>query len=139
MKKLFLGILLCSCITSVYAQTNHPIDTTQYKVVNSSVEEQSIEGNKHQVISNRFKDNWFVLADFGANTYWGDYTSNSKFMHRMSPQFNVGFGKWILPGYGVKFQFIGMNSRADKWVQGNFTDNSQQFTDSNGNIQNQRV
>lgn len=133
MKKLFIGILLCGFIGTINAQTAQPVDTTdQYKLINTVVEEQRIAGNDHQVISNKFKDNWFVLADVGVNSFWGDYNKKSKFGARLTPQFNIGAGKWFLPGYGVKLQFTGFGSRAQKWVEGGYT-YGESLKDADGN------
>ena len=134
MKKLFIGILLCGFIGTINAQTAQPVDTTdqQYKLINTVVEEQRIAGNDHQVISNKFKDNWFVLADVGVNSFWGDYNKKSKFGARLTPQFNIGAGKWFLPGYGVKLQFTGFGSRAQKWVEGGYT-YGEALKDADGN------
>lgn len=133
MKKLFIGILLCGFIGTINAQTAQPVDTTdQYKLINTVVEEQRIAGNDHQVISNKFKDNWFVLADVGVNSFWGDYNKKSKFGARLTPQFNIGAGKWFLPGYGVKLQFTGFGSRAQKWVEGDYT-YGEALKDADGN------
>ena len=133
MKKLFIGILLCGFIGTINAQTAQPVDTTdQYKLINTVVEEQRIAGNDHQVISNKFKDNWFVLADAGVNSFWGDYNQKSKFSARLTPQFNIGAGKWFLPGYGVKLQFTGFGSRAQKWVEGDYT-YGEALKDADGN------
>lgn len=133
MKKLFIGILLCGFIGTINAQTAQPVDTTdQYKLINTVVEDQRIAGNDHQVISNKFKDNWFVLADVGVNSFWGDYNKKSKFGARLTPQFNIGAGKWFLPGYGVKLQFTGFGSRAQKWVEGGYT-YGEALKDADGN------
>ena len=51
----------------------------------------------------------------------------------MTPQFNVGFGKWFVPGYGAKLQFTGFRSRADKWRQNLFTSGSETYIDMDGN------
>ena len=134
MKKCILGILLFALgVPAAYSQTSEmPDNLSNYTVVNTEVEHSRVADNNHQVISNIFKHNWFILADVGANTYWGDYTKKSKFGARMTPQFNIGFGKWFVPGYGAKFQFSGLSSRAEKWTKGNFTYES--VKDADGNV-----
>ena len=95
MKKIISCLLSLFCVLTMSAQTLTSSD--QYSVVNKVVEEQKVVDNDHQVISNKLKDNWFVLADAGINAYWGDYTSKTKFTNRLTPHFNAGFGKWFLP------------------------------------------
>ena len=135
MKKTILAILLyVLCIPVGYSQsTEVPDSLSHYTVINTVVEHQQVAGNDHQVISNLFKHNWFILADVGVNTYWSDYTAKSSLTARMSPQFNLGFGKWFVPGYGAKVQMTGFSSRADKWYKGNFTNGSKQYIDKDGN------
>ena len=133
MKKCIIAILLYACFPTLHAQEAHTDEKlSQYTVIDKTVEEEAVTGDSHQVISNKFKDNWFVLADFGLNTYWSDYTSKSSLGARMTPQFNFGAGKWFLPGYGAKVQLSGFGSRADKWHKGNFT-GDEVFTDADGN------
>ena len=99
MKKSIICLLLFACNLALFAQTESTID--QKTVVNKTVEEQQIAGNDHQVISNLLRDNWFVLGDIGLNAYWADYTSKSSFGSRLTPQFNIGFGKWFVPSFGA--------------------------------------
>lgn len=137
MKRIILSLLLLTCTAAVYAQTESTEYTigemSQDTVINQSVEEKRVVDNDHQVISNIFKHNWFILGDAGINSYWGDYTSKSSFSSRLTPQFNIGFGKWFVPGYGAKIQFSGFRSRADKWSEGFYTHGSETYTDEDGN------
>lgn len=135
MKKTILGIMLyLLCIPAAFSQSpDIPDSLSRYTVMNKEIEHKHVADNNHQVISNVFRHNWFVLADAGVNTYWGDYTGKSKFSARTTPQFNVGFGKWFVPGYGAKVQFTKLNVSAEKWRKGNFTYASEQYTDSDGN------
>lgn len=131
MRKRILGLLLLFCAMVASAQTGDNVESQT--IVNKSVEEQSVVSSKHQVITNFFRHNWFVLADAGVNAYWGDYTSKSPFGSRLTPQFNVGFGKWFVPGFGAKLQFTGFRSRADKWHKGFYTHASEEYFDKDGN------
>ncbi len=67
--------------------------------------------DKYRVVTNRFWDNWFVLANIGGHAFLGDYGSVGKFSGLLSPDFNVGIGKWFTPGIGVKAQFGIGNSK----------------------------
>ena len=114
-----LGFLLAACGWAVSAQTNQTLD--QQTIVNKSVEEKQVINNTHQVITNFWDDNWFVFGDAGVNAYWGDY-SVGKFSNRLTPQFNIGFGKWFMPGFGAKMQFAGFRSKGDKSVKTGYSD-----------------
>lgn len=65
----------------------------------------------YRVVTNRFLDNWFILANIGEHAFVGDYGSVGKFSGLLSPDFNVGIGKWFTPGIGVKAQFGIGNSK----------------------------
>ena len=65
MKKCILGLMLFACGLTASAQSAVSFD--QYTVVNKTVEEQRIAANNHQVITNFFRHNWFVLADAGVS------------------------------------------------------------------------
>ena len=55
-----LGFLIAACGLTMSAQTAQTVD--QQTIVNKNVEQQQVVGSDHQVISNFFKDNWFVLC-----------------------------------------------------------------------------
>lgn len=131
MKKGLICLLLLLGGLTASAQDAPSVE--QLSVVNTAVEEQSVVSNNHQVITNFFRHNWFVTADAGVNAYWADYTSKGSLSSRLTPQFNVGFGKWFVPGFGAKLQFTGLRSRADKWCEGFYTHASDQYFDSEGN------
>ena len=67
--------------------------------------------DRYRVVTNRFWDNWFVSGDIGVHTFRGDWSGHGKFRKTLSPDFNVGVGKWFTPGFGIKMQFGGGNSR----------------------------
>lgn len=131
MKKCFVFLLFVACALTMSAQTMDTI--SQQTIVNTTVEEQVVVGSNHQVITNYFRHNWFVVGDVGINAYWSDYTSKSKFRSRLTPQFNLGVGKWFVPGFGAKFQLSGFRSRADKWCEGFYTHDSEMYIDEDGN------
>lgn len=131
MKKTIICLLLFVYGLTMSAQTVNSID--QKTIVNTTVEEESVVSSDKQVITNFFRHNWFILADAGVNAYWGDHTSKSSFGSRLTPQFNIGFGKWFVPGFGAKLQFSGFRSRADKWCEGFYTHASEEYFDKDGN------
>ena len=124
-----LGFMLATCGLTVSAQNTQNLD--QQTIVNKSVEEQQVINNTHQVITNFWHDNWLVFGDAGVNAYWGDYTFGD-LSTRITPQFNFGFGKWFLPGFGAKVQFAGFRSKAKKSVETGYSDNIIYY-DENGN------
>jgi len=67
--------------------------------------------DQYRVVTNRFRHNWWVSADIGGHTFRGDWSGNGKFKETLSPNFNVGVGKWFTPGLGIKGQFGMGNSR----------------------------
>ena len=130
MRKWIICFLLTVCGFTAFAQTTQTME--QQTIVNKVVEEERVAENDKQVISNQFRDNWFVLGDAGVNAFWGD-CSVGKFYSRLTPQFNVGFGKWFIPGFGAKLQFMGFASKENKSVETVNTRNSETFYDKNGN------
>lgn len=131
MKKGIACLLLLSSGLMMSAQTVNSLE--QQTIYGTKVEEQSVVSSNHQVITNFFRHNWFVLGDAGVNAYWADYTSKGSLSSRLTPQFNIGAGKWFVPGFGAKLQFTGFRSRADKWSEGFYTHASDQYLDSEGN------
>lgn len=125
-----VGFLLATCGLVATAQNNAQT-IEQQTIVNKSVEQEQVINNTHQVISNFWNDNWFVFGDAGINAYWGDY-SVGKLTNRLTPQFNIGFGKWFMPGFGAKMQFTGFRSKGDKSVESYYT-SEQMYYDSNNN------
>ena len=67
--------------------------------------------DEYRVVTNSFWDNWFVLGSVGYHAFFGDYGKVEDFAGKLSPDFNVGVGKWFTPGIGVKLQFGMGNSR----------------------------
>lgn len=79
----------------------------------------------YRVVTNRFWDNWFVLANIGGHAFLGDYGSVGDFKDLLSPDFNVGVGKWFTPGIGAKLQFGIGNSKGFSKEQNYFTEGEQ--------------
>ena len=129
MRKIVFGMwMLLACVCSnVLAQT-----TT---VVRDTVEAEKVEqptDDSYRVVTNRFWDNWFILGDVGGHAYVGDYGSTGKFSGLLTPDFNVGVGKWFTPGIGAKLQFGLSNSRGYSKEQTIFA-YGDPLTDDDGN------
>lgn len=127
---LVMTLLFMVCGLALSAQ-DIPV-VNQQAVVSQSVEEERVVSSDQQVITNFFKDNWFILGDAGVNAFWGDYTVGN-LSTRLTPQFNWGFGKWFVPGFGAKVQFTGFNSKENKSVETANTVYSKTYYDGNGN------
>lgn len=130
MKKIMAGCLFVASGLTASAQT--ALSVEQFSVVNTSVEERSVVSSNQQVITNFLKDNWFVVGDAGVNAFWGDFTVG-KLSTRLTPQFNIGFGKWFVPGFGAKVQFGGFSSKELKSVETVNTRGGETYYDGNGN------
>ena len=129
MRKWMVGCLFAACGLAASAQATQSVE--QQTIVKTVVEEEQVASGK-QVITNAFKDNWFVVGDFGGNAFWGDYTVGN-LTTRLTPQFNVGFGKWFVPGFGAKLQFTGFGSKEYKSVETANTRDSETYYDGEGN------
>lgn len=126
-----VGFLLAAC--GLVATAQNPTQTIeQQTIVNKSVEQEQVINNTHQVISNFWNDNWFVFGDAGVNAYWGDHTVGN-LSTRLTPQFNIGFGKWFMPGFGAKAQFTGFRSKEHKSVKNYYTKDSEMYYDADNN------
>lgn len=69
---------------------------------------------------NRWRRTWLLFANGGINTYWSDCTEGD-LSTRMTPQISLGGGAWLTPVFGFNLQFVGFESKADKFMEGIFT------------------
>lgn len=79
----------------------------QQGMVDSVVTVETKNADKYRVETNRFGSNWFVGFGVGGQMYFGDHDKQMKFFDRISPAFEVYFGKWFTPGIGVRFGVSG--------------------------------
>lgn len=127
-KIFFAGMMLCcGMATTAHAQVREgeTITRTQTDTI-------LVTDHKERVITNPFWSNWFVTADAGVNAFWGDCPVGD-FGDRLTPQLNVGVGKWVTPGFGLNLELMGFRSKGDKGVQGLYTRGSDTYYDANGN------
>ena len=89
----------------VYRDTVDVVSPTYTRVVRDTV------FNGQHIMTNGFLDNWFVFATGGVHTFFGDYSNYGAFSGTLSPDFGIGLGKWVTPGFGFKAEFIRSNSR----------------------------
>ena len=108
----------------VYRDTILVVDTVRVYV------EKEMPEDPFQVISNPFRQNWFVFGTGGAHTFRGDYSNDGPFMGTVSPDVGIGFGKWFMPWLALKVEFLASNSRGyteyktahygyGDWIEGN--------------------
>ena len=92
--------------------------------------QQEDTSSPYVVVSNSFRQNWFVFGTAGAHTFRGDYSNLGPFSGTISPDFSVGFGNWFMPWLALKAEFILSNSRGytgyptghygyGDWIEGN--------------------
>lgn len=128
MKKILFSILGLAPF-AVYANDVVEKPDTTYSQVN----EYYVTDNSRQVITNPWKSNWYVLADAGINAFFGDKHVGA-FKYRLTPQFNFGVGKWIVPGFGLDLEFTGFRSKSRKGVYTDLYNRDEPMrTDKNGN------
>lgn len=115
MKKLTLCLMLLLLCGGIHAQT-----AERDSLENESITLQPTD-DSYRVVTNRFWDNWFVLGSVGYHAFLGDYGSVGDFDGLLSPDFNVGVGKWFTPGIGFKMQFGIGNSKGYSKEKNYFT------------------
>lgn len=76
--------------------------------------------NKHEVLTNRFFDNWFISAGAGAEMLIGNGDTYYGIGDRISPTFNVALGKWFTPGLGLRLQYSGYEAKGARKGFGNY-------------------
>lgn len=127
MKQLIFCLACLGGLSTAHAQTQQPDST--YTIV----EDYEVTDNSHRVITNPWKSNWYVTADAGVNAFFGDKHVGD-FKYRLTPQFNIGVGKWLVPGFGIDLQFTGFRSKSHKSIDTDiFTRDEPMRTDKDGN------
>ncbi len=61
-----------------------------------------VEDPAQGYLMNRFQDNWFITAEGGAGMMFSSGDKELKFGKRITPTFNVAFGKWFSPIIGLR-------------------------------------
>lgn len=61
-----------------------------------------VEDPAQGYLQNKFKDNWFISAEAGAGVLISKYDSGLDFGKRITPSFNLSFGKWFSPIVGLR-------------------------------------
>ncbi|MBQ2367366.1 MAG: hypothetical protein II296_03505, partial [Bacteroidaceae bacterium] len=133
MRKTFfmMMLLLCACIgRSIAQETVVTRDTVVCETCDVYTQPQPTD-DRFRVVTNRFWSNWFVLGNVGMHAFYGDYSRFGTIEDFISPDINVGFGKWFTPGIGAKIQFGRSNSKGCSKYENYFT-YGDPLTSSNG-------
>ena len=101
MKKILM-LLAFAGVASV-ASAQQTVTVTEYEVIQVQ--------DKHQVITNPFWSNWFFSVGGGAQVLFGNNDHIGKFRDRIAPTLNVSVGKWVTPGFGLRMQYSGLQSK----------------------------
>lgn len=80
-----------------------------------SVVTSEVIGGKHTVVTNRFGSNWFISAGVGAQMMFSDHGKQMDLLDRITPNFEISFGKWFTPGLGLR---VGVNGYQSNGVSG---------------------
>lgn len=80
-------------------------------IAQSNAGYENVSGDKYEVFTNKFWDNWFISAGGGAELLIGNGDTRGDFKDRISPTFNVAVGKWFTPGLGLRLQYSGLQGR----------------------------
>jgi len=101
MKILILCLGLTFVLSSAAAQSKNV-------AADSTIE---VSTDKHQVVTNRFVDNWFVGAGVGMQYFYGDHNRQMNFGDRLVPAFELHLGKWFTPGIGARLALNGIQNK----------------------------
>ena len=91
MKKTTLLALACAFGISFAAQAQEASQEVQY-----------VEDPAQGYLFNRFKDNWFITGEAGANIYFSHGDSERKLGNRFAPTAGLYVGKWFSPIIGLR-------------------------------------
>ena len=87
--------------------------TTQHGDFTETVE---YTGDKYQVETNHFFDNWFLSVGVGPQVIFGDHDRQIGLGKRISPSLDIAVGKWFTPGIGLRLMYNGLSLRgATRW------------------------
>ena len=130
-KTILMMMMLCACMGRIGAQEAVVTrDTVVCETCDVYTQSQPTD-DRFRVVTNRFWANWFVLGNVGMHAYYGDFSRLGTMEDFISPDINVGFGKWFTPGIGAKIQFGRSNSKGFSKYENYFT-YGDMLTNSNG-------
>lgn len=86
-------------------------DTTLYEAPTTIQVQRDSLNDPMRVVTNKFRKDWFFFGDVGAHTFRGDYSKLGKFSGTISPDYEIGFGKWFTPGVALRVGFMLSDTR----------------------------
>lgn len=112
-KTFFIATGILCAVSAAFAQ--EPADGTQ--ITEQTVTEQETD---NYVLTTSFSSNWFVSAGAGAQIGFTEHDRKISIGDRISPALNIYVGKWLTPGFGLRFGYSGMQVRGatQSWDSG---------------------
>ena len=86
-------------------------DTTYYEAPTSIHVQRDSLYDPMRVVTNKFGKDWFLYGAVGGHTLRGDHSNLGKFSGTLSPDFELGFGKWFTPGVALRIGVMKSDSR----------------------------
>lgn len=68
--------------------------------------EQRLPGYKTSFEANPFWHNWFVSANFGANAFFAEHSSQAKFKNTITFMPELAVGKMFTPWWGLRYKAV---------------------------------
>lgn len=99
MKKSALLALACAALVSADAMAQSATEITY------------VEDPAQGYTFNRFKDNWFITVDGGANVLFSKSDKELSFKNRVAPAADLQIGKWFSPIMGFRGGFTYLGTR----------------------------
>lgn len=75
------------------------------------VQRDTIAYDNNRIVTNKFGQDWFFFGDVGIHTFRGDHSGLGRFSGTLSPDFELGFGKWFIPGLALRIGVMYSGSR----------------------------
>lgn len=125
-KHLLLAFTI-SLSSGIFAQTQSTRNVTTDTVYST---------DRYRVLTNYFKDNWFLSFGTGVQVFVGDHTKQMRIVDMLSPSIDFAAGKWFSPGLGVRVKANGFNLRGISGWSDNTTDSPANINNYQGFITN---
>ncbi|MGL4519395.1 MAG: OmpA family protein [Phocaeicola sp.] len=74
--------------------------------------EESVKRVQEQFVTNKFKDNWYIGINAGANLYMGEGDAQTSASDRFTPTYNIELGKWFIPYFGARAVYSGFHLKS---------------------------
>lgn len=110
MKKLLLLAGLCALFAAPAASAQEVLEVTEIQEV------PYVTDNTQGYLLNKFKDNWFITLQGGANVLFSHADKHLDFKDRIDGAANLYIGKWFTPVFGgrIGVEWVPMKGLGDK-------------------------